>query len=352
MTRQVAAAPGTIRRVKEADRFGRWIALGPLGSGGVGEVWLCEDDAGTRGALKVLRPDIDPEELVRFEREARSLDALRHGTIVRMLDSGTAKNGAPYLVMEFVEGENLEHRLRTAGALDEATCVAWFADLADGLAHAHANGIHHRDIKASNVLVRAGNRPVLVDFGASLREGDDRVTNVGLVLGTVRYLPPEVLSGEEREPARADVYALGQLLYEALTGELAFQGKGSKGHEMWTNVLSQKLRSKALDPGPMFGGALRDAVRAATAPLPEERIATMEELADRLDEVRGALTGLPVLRRGEEAPTERVTSAPKRDVVATTRGPALLVIGGVAVLAFGFTLVVTLAMMWWWWSGP
>lgn len=303
---------GYHRRVDAGDRYGRWIARRPLGEGGVGEVWLCQDDKGTSGALKVLKSDTEPDELVRFQREMRALAKLRHGNIVRLLDSGSSATGAPYLVMDFVAGENLAVHIKRHGAMSEARCVEWFADLADGLAHAHANGIHHRDVKASNVLVEPSDRPILVDFGASLEDGAERVTQMGFELGTFAYMAPEVLSGGERDIVLGEVYALGMLLYESLVGELKYRGADTvPGRPSWTTVLNEKITADALDPGPGFSEGLREVVQAATAPEPEDRIQSMEDFADRLDVIRGRLTNLPPARRDAASPETSPASVPR-----------------------------------------
>ena len=250
----------------------------------MGQVWLARHhESRELGALKVLPPDPEPAEVARFERERHILAALSHPALVRLLDTGSV-DGAPYLVMTYVPGESLDHRLRDGRPLPLARCVPVFADLAFGLAHAHDQGIQHRDIKAENVVVRTDGWASLVDFGIALKRGSSRVTLVGQVLGTVSYLAPEIVAGHPHDPVKADIYALGQLLYEALTGEPAFRASRRLRHSRSrvNQVLHAKLKATALDPGEEFDEALRDLVRQATSPRPADRTTSAEDLAHGL----------------------------------------------------------------------
>ena len=177
------------------------------------------------GAIKLLRNDAEHEDLVRFEREVSILGEVEHPALVRLLDVGE-HHGSPFLVTEYAPGDHLEFRLRAGQPLAVERCLEVFADLAFGLAHAHALGIHHRDIKAENVVVGPDGWGRLVDFGFAIKGGTSRVTSLGQVIGTVSYLPPEAVSGQPRDEAKADIYALGQVLHEALTGRPAFRGDG------------------------------------------------------------------------------------------------------------------------------
>lgn len=250
----------------------------------MGRVWLVQHtESQALGALKILHSRAEPEERERFERERQILGELSHPAIVRLLDGGD-HSGMPFLVMAYAPGENLEQRLCQGGRLQLQHALALFADLAHGLAYAHERGIHHRDIKAENVVLREDGWASLVDFGVALKRGTSRLTSAGFVMGTFAYLPPEVIAGEDRDPVKGDIYALGQLLFEALTGELAFRGgaEGQDDRRRWGSLTRAKLEAEALDPGSDFPEPLRVLVQRATAPDPADRLERAELLAESL----------------------------------------------------------------------
>lgn len=285
------------------DHIAGWTARAPLGSGGGGEVWLSDHADGRVGALKVLSATASHEDRARLVREMRSLERLDHPAIVRLLDCGFETPTRPWLVMEYVEGQDLEQRLAGGAPLAPEACLSLFAVLADGLAHAHERGIQHRDVKASNVILRRDGRLTIVDFGAAIESDATGVTKAGLVLGSFAYMPPEVLTGGTRDPVLGDVYALGQLLLEALTGALWFRGSAD-GRSSWHDVVADKLQYDTLDPGDAFPDRLRRVVQHATALEPEDRIPSMRALRDHLDAI---LTGTyatpaPAYHADERAP--------------------------------------------------
>ncbi len=202
---------------------------GEIGHGGMATVYRGrEGDRGPVVALKVLRPELalalGGE---RFTREIRITAALEHAHILPLLDSGDAA-GVPYYVMPFVAGGSLAHRLERAGPLPVADAVRICADIADGLAYAHRRGLIHRDIKPANILLDQGHA-LLADFGiARILDGSSEVlTDSGLALGTASYMSPEQAAGE-RVDARADIYALGCVLYELLAGGPPFTGASQR----------------------------------------------------------------------------------------------------------------------------
>jgi predicted Ser/Thr protein kinase len=202
----------------------RFVVQEAAGSGGMGDVFRARDiEGGALVALKVMRgADVDRE---RFEREARVLRALDHPRVVRYLGHGETPDGAPFLAMEWLEGEDLERRLVKSGLTTEETLTVGQGVL-EALAHAHSRGVVHRDVKPSNVFL-VGGRPEnakLLDFGIARQEGRSRaLTRTGAVLGTAGYMAPEQASGSAATP-RADIFALGCLLFECLTGRPAFEG--------------------------------------------------------------------------------------------------------------------------------
>ncbi len=297
----------------------------------MGKVWLVRHaGTGVLGALKVLMGDPEPEEEERFRREKEVLSDLGHPSIVRLLDFGEDAQGL-FIVMEYAPGVNLEEVLEGGRPIDTDRCLMMFADLADGLRHAHDRGIHHRDVKAENVVVREDGWASLVDFGVALKRGASRLTNAGFVMGTLAYLPPEVIQGEPRDGVQGDIYALGQLLCEALTGNKAFRGDPSdkSSRRRWAALTTEKLESPALDPGPGFDEPLRDLVRRATAPEPEDRLTDVGELADGLKALlRPDLQALLEERAAAPPPPSLVA----QDLAAPTRSRALLYVSLAAVL--------------------
>jgi serine/threonine-protein kinase len=219
-------------RLSSGTRLGPYEVLAPLGEGGMGEVYRARDTRLDRVvALKILtgRLAIDPDARSRFEREARLASSLNHPNIVVVYDIGES-GGVPFIAMECVEGETLSARLGTA-ALSIATTVELAAQMADGLARAHAAGIVHRDLKPSNVMVTHEARVKILDFGLGKQVdeglGDTTTwtggaTTPGVVMGTASYMSPEQAQGHTSD-FRSDQFSLGLILYEMLAGRHAFE---------------------------------------------------------------------------------------------------------------------------------
>jgi tetratricopeptide (TPR) repeat protein len=248
----------------------RYVIEGDLGQGGMATVFKARDlRHGNLVAIKVLRP-----ELVlalggeRFTREVRITAALQHPHILPLLDSGEAGT-LPYYVMPFVDGASLAERLAREGPLPVAAAVQYVAEVADGLAYAHDKGLIHRDLKPANILLSQGHA-LLADFGVArvLDSGNtDALTDSGLALGTAAYMSPEQAAGE-RVDRRADVYALGCVLFELLTGSPPFTGASQR----------QIMARHAVDPVPSIRTvrpevpmALEAAIHRALAKTPGDR---------------------------------------------------------------------------------
>ncbi|MEZ6188569.1 MAG: serine/threonine-protein kinase [Planctomycetota bacterium] len=206
-------APGT--------PIGPYRVLEPLGLGAMGEVYRVTDGVGRQLALKLLRGRMDGARLERFAREGEVAAGLRHSGIVQVHATGVADQG-PYLVYELVEGEDLERAWRR---LDRDQLLEITLHVAQALGHAHAQGVVHRDVKPANVLLDGRGRARLADFGLAQAVGLERLTQSGAVLGTPHYMAPEQAAGQRtRYGPPTDVWALGVLLYRALTGRLPFSG--------------------------------------------------------------------------------------------------------------------------------
>ncbi|HEX3784765.1 MAG TPA: protein kinase [Pseudonocardiaceae bacterium] len=199
------------------DRFG---AVELVGRSASATVYRAHDLLLDRQvAVKLFRPDPDPLTLRRAEREGRTLARLSHPGLVSIFDSGVHQD-RPYLVMQLISGQSLQSRL-LAGALPEADAVRVAAALADALAHIHSRSVVHRDVKPANILLDRDDNPYLGDFGIALVAGQARLTSHDEIIGTPAYLAPEQVRGSDVGPA-ADIYALGLVLLECLTGEVEY----------------------------------------------------------------------------------------------------------------------------------
>lgn len=227
-----------------------------IGSGAMGVVYLAEDLELMRTvAVKVLRTGLmDPEESGRrFEREAEAMASVQHPSIITVYDRGHTAEGEPYIVMEWVDGFPLNEVIEKARDLDKSTdvrasgrlqealgvdpcgessylrlAVRWAAELASGLSTVHGAGVLHRDVKPSNVLVRRDGKPVLLDFGLALLEGDSTLTRAASSIGTPAYMPPESLVPSRQRSTSGDVYSLTATLYHMLTLRPPYLGTPSE----------------------------------------------------------------------------------------------------------------------------
>jgi serine/threonine protein kinase len=205
-------------------RLGPYLLEDMLGEGSMGIVFRASRDDGAVVALKILRPELsaDPSYRRRFEREGRIASTLTHPHLVEVVDSGEAEGWA-YLASRYVPGESLAERLGRSGPLPVEEVVRLAGEVGTALDTLHASELVHRDVKPSNVMLSDAGAE-LTDFGVARGTADSVLTTPGRVVGTVDYLAPEVIRGEPAEPA-ADVYSLGCLLYECVTGAPPFGSK-------------------------------------------------------------------------------------------------------------------------------
>ncbi|QIN82547.1 protein kinase [Rubrobacter tropicus] len=202
----------------------RYELGGLLGSGGMGSVYRAHDARLDREvAIKVLGRHHagSPEFVERFEREVKSVASLDHPNVVRVFDSGRGDDGSPYMAMELMDGGTLKDRIRQEGPLPPREAAKVALQVADALGAAHAAGIVHRDVKPENVLLAKGGGAKVADFGIARATEATAMTHTSMILGTAPYLSPEQARGETVGPA-SDLYSLGVVLYEALTGRTPF----------------------------------------------------------------------------------------------------------------------------------
>jgi serine/threonine-protein kinase len=196
-----------------------------IAAGGMGAVYRAVDETlGRRVAVKALRRELadDPTFLERFRREARAAAGLSHPGVAAVYDYGEA-GGQPFIVMELVEGENLAERVAAGGPLPWREAFAIGEQVAAALAAAHAHGLVHRDVKPANIMLGRDGRAKVTDFGIAQAAQANTLTRTGMVLGSANYVAPEQARGGHVGPA-ADLYSLGCVLFEAVTGETPYHG--------------------------------------------------------------------------------------------------------------------------------
>src|SRR5579864_3484820 len=262
----------------------RYKLQDPIGRGGMATIYRGRDLRMDRVvAVKVLREvySTDPKFVTRFQREAKAQLALQHPNIVQVFDYGQT-DGNYYIVMELVEGTDLRRYLRSRGMLDIEKAIIIAHDVALGLGAAHRRGIVHRDVKPQNVLVGRGGSIKLTDFGIASVYKDinaERLTTTGMTLGTVQYYAPEQAQGEIVSPA-ADVYALGIVMYEMLTGRTPFDG------DTPVAVAMQHIQDPPTPPSqlnPNIPPALEEIILRCLEKVPEMRFRDGSQLARALE---------------------------------------------------------------------
>ncbi len=316
----------------ESSHVGPYRLLRLLSAGGQAEVFLAEDPRlGRRVALKVFDLGGDDRAAARLEREARALAKVEHPAICPVYEVGDDK-GCRFLAMKYVDGETLATvigRARAGGSvLGEREIASLFAALARGLQAAHDAGLVHRDVTPANVMVAAGGRPVLIDFGLTADDDDPALlTRTGDALGTPAYLAPEQLGETRRVDHRADVFSLGACLYEALTLERPFVGATREA--LQHAILFDEPRPPGQGAGRMARELAAIAFRALEK-VPARRYATAAEMAEDLEAARD---GGHVSARPPTALSLLARRARRRPGWTAAGGAALLVLA--ALLAAG-----------------
>jgi len=296
---------------------GRYKIVRKLGAGGMANVYLAEDqELGRRVAIKILndRHANDDQFVERFRREAKNAAALSHPNIVSIYDRGEAE-GTYYIAMEFLDGRSLKELIVTRGPAPVPVAVEYTRQILSALRFAHRHGIVHRDIKPHNVLVDGEGRVKVTDFGIA-RAGASQMTEAGSIVGTAQYLSPEQARGTNVDQ-RSDLYSLGVVLYELLTGAAPFSGD--------TPVeIAMKHLSQAPEPPsakrPNLPHDLDLLVMRALAKDPEERYQSAEEMDGDLERIA---RGAAVSRETEESATQIISAAtgPMAATAATMIAP-------------------------------
>ncbi len=301
---------------------GRYKVIQTLGAGGMGVVYRALDTVLNKEvALKTLRGvSFSPEQILRFQTEAVALSNLKHPSIVEVMVFGLTDDNVPYLVMNFVEGMSLDKLIRSRGYLPVYKSVNLFIQLCDGLAHAHKHGVLHRDLKPANVMVCDPDslhpKPVVVDFGIARIEGsttNQNLTRPGAIIGTPTYMSPEQLRGGLID-ARSDVYSVGCIMYESLTGNRPYEGDNEL--ETMAKKLegeSPRLCDAMLDTD--FPSALEMIVEKALHADPDQRFQSMDELKDALVSLKaGEFTSDAPVERRRQPPPQPSPNKPKKEI--------------------------------------
>lgn len=256
----------------------RYEIIKSIGEGGMANVYLANDTILDREvAVKVLRGDLSTDEkfIRRFQREALSVSNLSHPNIVEVYDVGE-EDGQYYIVMEYIEGKTLKQLLNKRGALTLPEVIDIMTQLTDGLSHAHEAYIIHRDIKPQNIMIEDNGTVKITDFGIAMAVNATQFTQTNSVMGTVHYLPPEQANGKGAT-VKSDIYSLGILMYELLTGSVPF--KGDNAVEIALKHMKEKLPS-IRKQNPLIPQSVENIVIKACAKNPRNRYDTVKEMHD------------------------------------------------------------------------
>ena len=316
---------------------GRYRLDARIAAGGMSTVYRATDETLERQvAVKLMHREVaaDSDQLERFRREARAVAQLSHPHVVGVIDAGDDADPThprPYIVFEYVEGETLKERIRRKGRLPIAEAVAYAIEIARALGAAHARHIIHRDVKPQNVLIDSEGSAKVTDFGIARTLEEDGLTADGRVLGTTDYVSPEQALGRH-VTGQSDLYSLGIVLYEMLTGEVPFTGENQVAVAM-KHVREEIPDVQAMRPE--ISSALAAVVETATAKRETQRYADDEELIADLEDVLGLETARAGTAGGEATSVLRTLPAStQRRLPLRLRNPlaALAALAAIAVV--------------------
>ncbi|HEX5633859.1 MAG TPA: protein kinase, partial [Gemmatimonadales bacterium] len=317
---------------------GRYRIERVVGEGGMATVYLAEDAKHKRKvAVKVMRPELAATlGADRFLREVEIAAQLTHPHILPMHDSGEA-DGLLYYVMPYVEGETLRERLVRDGALSPDEAIRLAREVADALAYAHARGFVHRDIKPANILIQSGHA-LVADFGIARAVedgGGEALTKTGLAVGTPQYMAPEQAAGDKDVDGRADLYAVGAMLYEMLTGTPPFTGPNAR------TILTRSLTEMPKPVSQVRPGVpevLDSLLQRALAKGMDERFQTAEQFVAAMDAIRGTPTSLGAIPAIAPPATMVTEAVPARTGLKRWLTPVNLLVAGLAAAVVFFAL--------------
>src|SRR5829696_7307512 len=311
---------GRMSEARKTVLDNRYDVVRPLGSGGMGEVYLARDRVlGRDVALKVLRKQYagDDEFAERFKREAMSAASLSHPNIVQVYDRGETEEGASYIAMEYVPGGTLKERILRDGPLEVEEAAGLGAQVAEALGAAHERGMVHRDIKPQNVLLTARGGAKVADFGIARAGSSATISRRGSVMGTAGYMSPEQALGQPAT-TKSDLYSLGVVLYETLTGELPYTADNPIAVSM--KHVNEPLRPPVeIDPGIPEG--MNALVTKLMAKDPEDRYEDADELADDLRRVNRGLKPVAAGAARMQRSRPQRTAVPPQYLTRETQRP-------------------------------
>ena len=295
-----------------------------LGSGGMGTVYDAIDmQSDRRVALKVLKKKRGSEEsAARFRREAEILATIDHPSVVGIHGFGAAQDGTLWLAMEYLEGETLRERVANRGPMDPTELAPVIAAACAALSSTHARGVIHRDLKPDNIFLTSATPPEvkILDFGLSLSLSSKKLTQTGTVIGTPRYMAPEQIKSAHAAGAQADIYALGVIAYEVMTGESPFV---ASDHGQLLGAILTGRKQPLHEHKPDYPEAIEEVLVRAMAPSTDDRYQTPEEFAAAFSDaasIHEVLRNTPAPERVRGKPTVRMPTPPP-ELKAPPTGP-------------------------------
>ena len=288
----------TVKLLEPGDMFGDYTVEKLLGKGGMGAVYLVRSPDGERYAVKVMFPEIaekNPDYRTRFAREAEFAMTLRHKNLISVYDAGEDPDtGLCYIIMDYMPGGSVKDRLHERGSIPVAEAVSITAQIALALELAHRHGVIHRDIKPDNIMFDADGTPKLADLGVAKFTDEAHkttVTTTGMIIGTPAYMAPEQMMDSHHIDARADIYALGVVLYEMLTGKRP--NEGSTAVELLAKALKGEPLPDVRTMRPEISAAIAHVLSLMCAPKPEDRPPTTLAVAQLLQQAATGQLKLP-----------------------------------------------------------
>lgn len=302
----------------------RFEILSLLGKGGFGEVYLTRQiQLDRKVALKLLRADIaDQASIARFEREAKALSDLRHPNIAMFVAYGVWGTDR-FTALEYVEGRSLANYVTTSGALKSSTTRQLAIEILEGLTHAHAHGIVHRDLKPANIIISDDLKTVkIIDFGLAQIYSKQRLTQEGLAVGTLQYMSPEQCLGQQLD-ARADLYSLGCIMFECLTGTAAFNADDA------VTIMAQQINERRTLVA--SGNDLANFVNTLLEKHPADRFASADEALRTLKAIKVDDSVLPISSEREAVGTPKKSRATRAATIMACALVAIVSAGAIAV---------------------